>query len=970
MLAAWSASPARFREDANAEEDLVRGGYRDRVVVELAQNAADAATRAGVPGRLLLRLTDGVLVAANTGAPLDVDGVESLSTLRASAKRDEPGAVGRFGVGFAAVLAVSDEPSVHSGGGAVRWSRAAALATTLGIPELGQEVARRGDAVPVLRLPFPAEPSLIAGYDTVVRVPLRDGASQGLVRRLLAWIDDALLLTLPALAEVVVEVEGHVRVLRARTDGPYVVIDEGERSTRWLRLERSGPLEPELLADRPVEERDRPWWSVLAALPVDHDGRPERLPGTTPRVLHAPTPTDEPLSLPALLVASVPLDPTRRHAAPGPARDYVVGRLGETYAELVGHLPPDPALLDLVPPPLASGAVDGELGRVVLASLRDTAMLATADGAERVQPSDAVAVPGLVSAADPSAIGRIIRGLVDPRWSRIDVLTRLGVTVASLDDVVTDLSGLRLAPAQWRDLYAALDGADPESLAALPVPLADGRMVRGPRGTLLGDGTLPEGIAELGLRVVHPDAVHPLLGRLGAEVASARRLLTDALVRGAVVAGEPVADVVLALVAESETTTSDEPWLAELTLRRADGGSSRAGSLYLPGSPTLDWLDPVEIGVVHDTVVQRWGPATLQAVGVRTELPIVRAPDVALDGLAWHELDDEDGWVDVMLVRLPDGPVPPLLSELAAVGDLDLVRDHAWPQVLEALSRPPYRDLVTGPAVALLADGGRVLLPSYTQWWLTMHARVARRPLDDYRLPSADPVVAALWEPFPLPLDEEFLRAIGVRGDLASILAHPAGSDAVLERLADESLEVTASVLREIYTALAAADPEDVAPPDFVRIGDGAGSRVVPATQALVADGPHWAQVPGVALVAAESGAAEDLAEVLDLPLADERIRLDVDGSGILADVPDVVFAVLPDAPKTYLEHEELTVGGHGVAWWITEAGVHASTLDGLARGLAWAAGAWERRLLVAEVLRDPDALDVLLAETAFDRPS
>src|SRR3712207_6379916 len=57
VLTAWAASPARFREDANAEEDLVRGGYRDRLVVELAQNAADAALRAGVPGRLRLELT-------------------------------------------------------------------------------------------------------------------------------------------------------------------------------------------------------------------------------------------------------------------------------------------------------------------------------------------------------------------------------------------------------------------------------------------------------------------------------------------------------------------------------------------------------------------------------------------------------------------------------------------------------------------------------------------------------------------------------------------------------------------------------------------------------------------------------------------------------------------------------------------------------------------------------------------------
>src|ERR1700741_455322 len=84
VLDAWAASPARFREDANAEEDYALGGYRDRLVVELAQNAADAASRAGVPGRLRLTLSDGMLTAANTGAPLDANGVEALSTLRAS----------------------------------------------------------------------------------------------------------------------------------------------------------------------------------------------------------------------------------------------------------------------------------------------------------------------------------------------------------------------------------------------------------------------------------------------------------------------------------------------------------------------------------------------------------------------------------------------------------------------------------------------------------------------------------------------------------------------------------------------------------------------------------------------------------------------------------------------------------------------------------------------------------------------
>lgn len=157
VLDAWGAAPARFREDANAEDDYALGGYRDRVVVELAQNAADAATRAGVPGRFRMVLRDRVLVAANTGAPLDAAGVESLSTLRASAKRGEHPTAGRFGVGFAAVVAVSDEPQIASTSGAVRWSRARTRELVRAVPALAAELAHRESHVPVLRLPSPAD---------------------------------------------------------------------------------------------------------------------------------------------------------------------------------------------------------------------------------------------------------------------------------------------------------------------------------------------------------------------------------------------------------------------------------------------------------------------------------------------------------------------------------------------------------------------------------------------------------------------------------------------------------------------------------------------------------------------------------------------------------------------------------------------------------------------------------------------
>ncbi|MCW2931356.1 MAG: molecular chaperone Hsp90, partial [Actinomycetia bacterium] len=238
VLDAWAASPARFREDANAEEDYALGGYRDRVVVELAQNAADAAARASVPGRLRLTLrADGTLTADNTGAPLDAAGVEGISTLRASAKRDDdPGrTVGRFGVGFAAVVAVCDEPRMVSRTGAVQWSRAQSHDLVTGIPALADELAARGGNVPVLRLPFPAPlqgpdaaPPHGPGpaFDTTVVLPLRDADAVALAGRLLAQTGAELLLALPALAEVTVEADGSRRTLAAVRDGDTVTISE------------------------------------------------------------------------------------------------------------------------------------------------------------------------------------------------------------------------------------------------------------------------------------------------------------------------------------------------------------------------------------------------------------------------------------------------------------------------------------------------------------------------------------------------------------------------------------------------------------------------------------------------------------------------------------------------------------------------------------------------------------------------
>ncbi len=981
VLAAWAASPARFREDANAEEDFALGGYRDRVVIELAQNAADAAARAGAPGRLRLTLRDGVLEAANTGAPLSPEGVQALSTLRASAKRGDPHATGRFGIGFSAVVAVTDTPAIHTRPSmGVMWSAERTRALVAAIPELAEELARRGGAVPILRLPFPADGIEPAdGLDTVVRLPLRDSAAEEAVRRQLGEVGPALLLALPALEQVEVDVDGVVRTLVAERSDGAVTVD----GVRWRTAEAHGALDPALLADRPTEERDRPFWWVRWAVPdvPDHPFAPRRsLPDEIPAVVHAPTPSDERVGLPALLLASFPLATDRRHVAPGPLTDFLVQRAADAYADLVAAAEPSPRLLDLVPGPVADGELDAHLRRAILHRLPEIPLLPVLEppdaapehpaGRRLVRGRDAVAVDG--PGALLELLAEVVPGLLPPGWPvRSPELAALGVRRLELADVVDALAGLEREPGWWRRLYEALAGVGSEALGALPVPLADGgRLVRGPNGLLLAaDSVDPETLKVLELRFVHPQAAHPLLMRLGAVEAGPRAVLDDprtrAAVEGSFDADEPeaVAEAVLGLVAAARIRAGEEPWLAELALAAEDGELYPAGELLLPGAPLAEIMaDDAPFGTVADDLVARYGAEALEAAGVLGGFAVARAEEVALSDLAF-DLDGEEDWVREVSARLPDQDLPPHLPEFVAVRDLELVAD--WAKALELLARPPLREALTTPAHVVLGDGRRVAVPSYTAWWLRRHPVMDGRSPGELRPSGADPLLEGLYDPAPAELDPELLKALGVRTSVAELLAEPGGADELLDRLADPARTVGRDQLRALWRAL--ADHGPTVPPDRVRAVVDGVVEVVPAADALVLDDP--ALLPllrGQPLVIGPYDQAHELAESLDLPRASEEFPGTVESAGTPQPVPAVVRRVLAGAPETYTEHAELVVDGQPVPWWDDpDTGPHVVAGDpaALARALAWAADQWEARLLAEAVLRDPAALSALEAE-------
>ncbi|HEY3896816.1 MAG TPA: ATP-binding protein [Pseudonocardiaceae bacterium] len=923
VLAAWRGSPTRFREDSNAESDLALLGYADRVLVELAQNAADAAQRAQTPGHLQVTLQAGELRAANTGAPLDSSGVAALAALRASAKR-EGETVGRFGVGFAAVLGISDAPRVISRCGGVEFSAQRTARAVAGDPALEAELARRDGRPPVLRLVWPAEGEPPPDFDTEVQLPLRAGIDPATLLEAFAAEAGALLLALPWLHRIDIG----DRELRREGEDP-VLVHDGPELRRWRVVRRSGTLAATVLAGLGPEARAD--WSLCWALPVDGDGGPLPIPG---EVLYAPTPTAERLTLPARLIATLPVDPSRRHVHPGPAAELLLAAAAQAYPDLATALAPGRRTA-LVPSPGFPGSeLDAMLREAIIPALRHARWLPGAGGQDLAPAGALVLDVPLLELAE--LLAESTPELLDAEMAtpaHTTALAALGVRRLRPATIVELLTGLHREPSWWWRCYAALIpllDADPgarEELGALPVPLADGRTVTGPRGALLGELVEVTGGAGVfsELRLVHPDAAHPLLERLGARPVEPGELLealrpaiersVDDAEDGLDVTG--LARVALSLADRvSESPAGIRPWLGALALPDDTGSPRRADELVQPGGALRELLvADAPLGVLDPVWAAEQPAGGLRAVGVLDSFAVLDEPDP--DGPD-HDLDAEEQW---WAWAQNTGGEPP--ARLLAVRDLDLVDDGCWPAALRRIAADP-----TGLA-ALRQPGG------YTGWWLARHARIGGHPPPHWRLAGVA-ALEGLYDAVPVrDAGEALLEAAGVRAGLT--ITGPADAADLLARLADPARVVTPAVVHGAHAALARAglDPAEVEPPDRVRAVTG---EVIDAQRAVVLDLPWLAAVlPATELVS--GGDPGVLADLLDLPLASERAApelLDAAGGRTVrwVDLVEVVRASaaagLPIPEGTLRLHHELRVrhcgAEHAVPYWVDPAGtVHAA---------------------------------------------
>ena len=239
-LAAYREQPMRVESDANIETTISEGGYGRKQIFELVQNAADALL--GDAGRVEVILTQGALYVANQGAPLSEDGVRSLLGSHQSGKRGEQ--IGRFGLGFKSVVALSESPQMFSRSASFGFDRDTAR-------ERIRAVVPDATRFPVLRLATPLDPDAEARRDpvlrdlmewavTVVRIPLdREHES---IRADLEEFPSEFMLFSPQARELVLEdrVGGSERRIEVKpTDDSRFQLSVGEDRSEWVVSTRS-----------------------------------------------------------------------------------------------------------------------------------------------------------------------------------------------------------------------------------------------------------------------------------------------------------------------------------------------------------------------------------------------------------------------------------------------------------------------------------------------------------------------------------------------------------------------------------------------------------------------------------------------------------------------------------------------------------------------------------------------------------
>ena len=653
--------------------------------VELAQNAADAARAAGVPGRL--RSSGGVDGRSSCGSPTPAPRWTPPGWPRwprCARRRSGTTPVRSAGSASGSPRCWRCRPrrgcvAVERRGGVLRRAHRAEAWREL--PGPAAELARR-DEPPVLRLVWPTGRRAAAGRTGSTPrsgcrcAPGVDGAA--LLGQARAGAPD-LLLALPDL----VEIDGGRRLRSGAAEprpGEVVVIGDAALAAGPPR----GTLAAADAADRPPSSAAGATGGLLGAA-ADRRRRPgpagrrrAARPDRHRRAARAAGPADRP----------VPLEPDRRRVRDRPGRPTRCSRAAAAaYLDLVAAVdPPSSGWRSCRGPgsrarsstagcasccstPCAAAAwLPGAAGRRARAARRDGARPAGAGAARAARRRAPACSP------DPASPVGLEATFLSPHARNVAFLTLRARRRCSPSWACTGW-----APAELVERLLGVRAAAPagggrctrrSSRPSTPCPGCATSCARCPSRSPTDAGArtrrrvlLPAGrptpagwraLALPGLHIADPDAVHPLLVRLGAGAAEPARCSNTRRCATAVDRSLDDADAGLdpAPLAEAVLGAGRPSWargprrrtaVGALALPDADGEPARADELMLPDAALRPLLAATPRSACSAPVAGAGPRAVLVAVGVLDGFAVVVDEDPAGPE---HDLDDEDRWWD------------------------------------------------------------------------------------------------------------------------------------------------------------------------------------------------------------------------------------------------------------------------------------------------------------------------------------
>lgn len=382
-LSAYRAQPNLVEEQANQEQDTARGGYANRQMVELIQNSADQIAKKVGGGRIYIRLTDTHLYCADDGEPLDKDGAKALLFSHLSPKR-ATAEIGRFGVGFKAVLGVTDRPAVFSRSGSIQFDRQRAKRRIA-------KVAPDAKHCPVLRVAEPIDPAAATKTDpelatlmrwarNVVRLPLKPDARAKLTEQIRTFAPEFLLFVSHVRRlDIVGDADGESRRVHLTRAGGQIELNDGGQRSHWMLFSLSHELSDDAKADsRALDDAERV--KIAWAAPLD---------ARSPlRQFWAFFPTQTSSLVAGILNAPWKTNEDRQGLLPGVYNDELIGAAAQLVADSLPEMAAsdDPARhLDLLPRRAETGDNEhaGRLRRLLYGLLEHAAVAPDQTGALR-----------------------------------------------------------------------------------------------------------------------------------------------------------------------------------------------------------------------------------------------------------------------------------------------------------------------------------------------------------------------------------------------------------------------------------------------------------------------------------------------------------------------------------------------------------------------------------------------------------